>query len=659
MRPAFAAFSAAFSIVVAVLPGFARAQDAVIITATRFADSRGELPVGVTLITADDLRKSASSNLAEILAQFGLLHIRDNAGTPNPQLDLRGFGATGDQNTLVLLDGVRISENEQLPAQLSRIPLESVERIEILRGGGAVLYGGGASGGTVNIITRRPRAGAAGGYALARAGGYGTRELRAGVARHGEVLGLSVALSDEDTKGYRRNNRFQQTNLAGSLEAHGGNGRAHLRFGYEEQSLRLAGALTEAQIAADPRQTLTPEDTSRREGGQLVLGGAWRQGRSELSADLAWRDKRASAFFALFGGFYTDTRAESWSFTPRAKFAFDALGRAQEVVLGAEFEHWDYATRSAASPATIGTPFSQRIGALSNAALYAQASLWAGPATRLVAGARAQRNRDRLAEQVFPMDERSAKRTLQAYELAARHAFGDRWWGYARAGRSYRLANFDDNACFFPPCAERLLEPQTANSGELGVEYERAGLRARAALYAMRLRDEIYFSPLVFANINLAPTERRGLELEARWRALPRLELNAALALIEARFRSGSYGGVDVSGKDVPLVPKAVASAAASWQFAARSRANASLRWVGGQRYDNDQANTFSRLQPGYALAGLKLEHRVGRMELALEASNLFDRKYYSYGVWNFGDSFSAFPAPGRAFYGTLAWRLD
>jgi len=645
--------------VLAVPAAHAQAEDAVIITATRFPDARRELPIGVTVITADDLRRSASSNLAEILAQSGLLQIRDNAGTPNAQIDLRGFGATGDQNTLVLLDGVRISENEQLPAQLSRIPLEAIERIEILRGGGAVLYGGGASGGTINVITRRPRTGATSGYALGRAGGYGTRELRAGLARHGDRLGLSLALSDEDSEGYRRNNRYQQTNLAGSVDAQGGDARAYLRFGYEEQRLRLPGSLTEAQIAADPRQTLTPDDYSRRHGGQVVFGGAWRSGRSELSADLAYRDRRANAFFALFGGFYTDTRAASWSFAPRAKFAFDALGRGHEIVLGADLERWDYATRSAASPAAIGTPFSQRAGELSNAALYAQGSFWAGPATRIVGGARLQRHRDRLAEQVFPSDDRSARRTLQAYELAARHGFGNGWWGYARAGRSFRVANFDDNACFFPPCAERLLEPQTARAAELGAEYERAGLRARAALYAMRLRNEIYFSPLVFANINLSPTQRRGLELEVAWRAAPALELNAALALLEARFRSGTYAGVDVSGRDVPLVPKAIASAAASWQFAPRSRANASLRWVGGQRYDNDQANTFSRLQPGYALAGFKLEHRVGRLELALELSNLFDRKYYSYGVWNFADSFSAFPAPGRALYGTLAWRLD
>jgi iron complex outermembrane receptor protein len=105
--------------------GLCHAQDdTIVITATRFADSKRDLPVGVTVITADDIRNSASSNLGDILAQFGLLQIRDLAGTQNPQLDLRGFGITGDQNTLVLLDGLRITESDFESAQLSAIPLD-------------------------------------------------------------------------------------------------------------------------------------------------------------------------------------------------------------------------------------------------------------------------------------------------------------------------------------------------------------------------------------------------------------------------------------------------------------------------------------------------------------------------------------------------------
>lgn len=653
-----------FALIAAVLAAFAlpvaaQNEDAVVVTATRFADSKRDLAVGVSVISAEDIRTSASTNLADILAQFGLLHIRDNAGSPNQQLDLRGFGITGSENTLVLVDGVRLSENELVAPQLSAIPIDSIERIEILRGSGAVLYGGGATGGTINIITRGAPAGQRRGFALGRFGGWGTQEFRAGYSTQGEILGFSLALSDEDTRGYRRNNRFQQTNVSGALEARLGSGRAWLRFGFDDQRQGLPGALSEAQIAADPRQSFNPGDYGERNGGHLVLGSTVKSGRHEFSADLAFRKKHADAF--LFNNtFFVDTKAQYWSFTPRAKLGFDAFGRAHELVAGMDFDRWEYGTASAGSPQTINNPFSRRIGEQSNQAIYGQLNYWLGGATRLVFGSRVQRNEDRLEETVSPPDDRRETRTLKAHDLALRHRIASGWSAYAKLDRSFRVANFDDNACFFPPCAAALLKPQTADSGEVGIEFERRSLRGRAAFYDMRLDNEIYFSPLTFSTINLSPTMRRGLELEAGWRALQSLELRAALALQRSRFRSGVYGGVDVSGKEVPLVPEALFTAGGSWNFAAASRLNANLRYVGPQRYDNDQANTFPRKQPAYGLLDLKLEHRIERVHVAFELRNLLDKRYYSYGIRNgAGTTFSAFPAPGRAAYVSIAYRLD
>jgi len=624
-------------------------DDAVVITATRFQDSKRDLPVGVTVITADDLRKSASSSLPEILAQFGLIHIRDNTGTPNQQVDLRGFGITGDQNTLVLVDGLRISENELTSAQLNAIALESIERIEIVRGSGAVLYGGGATGGTINIITRRAQPGTVRGYGLARFGGYGTAEGRAGYGRTGEVGGFSLDASNEDTNGYRRNNHFRQTNLAGTLEAHGDRARAYLRFAAADQSLGLPGALTEAQILADSRQASTPGNKSDRQDGTLTLGGAWNAGRHDLAADLSYRNKNASALF--LPAFFIDTNVNVWSFVPRAKLRFDVFGRAHDVTLGADWERWDYDNRNATSASTVSTPFSHRTGEQTNRALYAQANLWAADRTRLVLGGRVQRSEERLTELLFPPDDRRATHTLEAYEAALRQGLGAGWSGYAKYGTSFRLANFDENACFAPPCAATLLDPQKARTAELGVEYERGALRGRVALYEKRLENEIYFSPAVFANINLPPTQRRGAELEGSWRATPALEWRGSLALLEAKFRA--------TGKDVPLVPDAIATAGMSWSFAARSRLNLNARYVGKQRYDNDQDNVFARRMPAYGLLDAKLEHRIDRLNVALEARNLLDKKYYSYGLWDGANSFLAYPQAGRAVYLSLAYRLD
>lgn len=635
-------------------------DDAVVITATRFPDTKRDLPVGVTVITADDIRNSASSNLGDILAQFGLLHIRDLSGTQNPQIDLRGFGATGDQNTLVLLDGLRISENEVVPAQLSSIPLDSIERIEIVRGSGAVQYGGGATGGTVNIITRRGMPGEARAHALARAGGYGTVEGRASFDRYGDTFGGGLVGSYEDTDGYRRNSRYRQRNLAGRIDGDFGGARTYARLALDEQKQRLPGSLTEAQIAQDPRQTDTPDDWQEREGANLAFGGTKQLGRHELSADLGYRTKHSRfAAVTAFGAFQGDTDVDEWAFAPRARLGLDALGRRHDLIVGADFRHWSYANASTFG----GSPSGRLTSEQSNAALYAQLSAWVAARTRLVLGARRQHLAQRLTTLFPASQENTESRGLEAYEAALRQGFGAGWSAYAKYGKSFRVATFDENACFFPPCGTPLLEPQTARGAELGVEYESRRVRARASAYQIDLENEIYFSPLVNApfgaNVNLSPTRRRGLELESAWHATQTLDLRVALAFMQATFRSGAYGGVDVSGNDIPLVPRVLATAGLAWSYASRSRASVNARYVGEQRFDNDQANVFPLKQPAYGLVDVKIEHALApAWRLALEIRNLLDERYFSYGAVT-GTTFKALPEPGRAAYLSLEWRMD
>src|SRR6185436_7701412 len=125
----------------------------------------------------------------------------------------RGFGIFGDQNTLVLLDGVRISEYEQTPVNWAAIPLDAIERIEILRGSGAVLYGSGATGGTINIITKGPRAGERSATLYGGAGSFDTYEARAALNVAGENAGLRANAAHYESDNYRDNNRVRIDNL--------------------------------------------------------------------------------------------------------------------------------------------------------------------------------------------------------------------------------------------------------------------------------------------------------------------------------------------------------------------------------------------------------------------------------------------------------------
>ena len=191
--------------------------DGVVITATRFPERALGTAIGTRVITAADIARSAARTLPEIIGQLGGVHIRDASGSPNQQLDLRGFGITGDQNTLVLLDGVRLSPIDLSSPNLSSIPLEAIERIEILAGGGGVAYGGGTTGGTINIVTRGVQPGTQSGSVFAGGGSLATYDLRGNASASDDRLGLAMYANAYKTNNYRDNNRFDQLNVLGDL----------------------------------------------------------------------------------------------------------------------------------------------------------------------------------------------------------------------------------------------------------------------------------------------------------------------------------------------------------------------------------------------------------------------------------------------------------
>lgn len=651
------------------VPAVALAQSdeepAVVVTATRFAAPALETPIGVQVITAADIRELGASSVAEVLDKLGDVHTRINfLGTPDAPLDLRGFGVTGDQNTLVLLDGQRVSENELASARLSGIPLDAIERIEILRGAGAVLYGGGATAGTIHIITKPAGAAApATGTLHAGAGSHATRELRASGAVSGDAFGLALHASHQDSDNYRANNAASQDNASGEWRLAGDGASLALRFGAERQRSRLPGARSEAQLASDRRGTATPNDHAQLDGWQLGLTGERTSGALTLAADLGLRAKDSRSHFEFTGGsFDSELDSRVASVSPRLKWAAAPGGMDNVLIAGLDFSDWDYTNDSVLAFFGFPTP-TRETATQRNQALYVQDHLQLSPATRLAAGWRHERVRISTGEALTPIPRRVKTDGLNAFDLSVRQRLRPGLVAVARIGRSFRVANVDENRCFFPPCAD-LLEPQKSRDREIALEYRRSGARVRAALFDIALANELHFVPLVGfggQNINLSPTRRRGLELDAGFRLHRTLEVSARYALTDARFRTGSYGGVDVSGNEVPLVARRRAGATLGWQAGAHTRLLLAVSHVGTQRYDNDQANRFRKM-PAYTTADVKLSHEIGKLRLAAAVNNLFDRKYYSYAIVDSPTTpttFNAYPERERSVLVSAELRFD
>ena len=652
----------------------------VVVTATRFRDHYVDKPVNVTVITAEDIRQSAAKTVPDLLSEQAGIAIHDfygnNAATT--MADLRGFGITGAQNTLILVDGRRAADIDLSGVQWSAVPLVAIERIEIVRGGGAVMYGDGATAGVINIITKSPTTMGTGITVQGKAGAYATIETQVNANYFGNRSGFNVSASNYESDGYRVNNRNRQSNALADFRVLTEGGDLALKLGADRQGIRLPGASQVQpsagvnQLETDRREAQTPLDYAQRDGNRASVD--WRQdtGFGEFNIGAGYRDKKQTSYFD-FGGFpdYRIADLDVWSFTPRVRIAQPLFGQANTLVAGFDWHRWNYRLRRSDAVANIGQPFNTVAAMQENAAFYLHNTTRVGERTTLNAGVRRERFRIDASD-VFDSaapggafgsgaPAGTQRETGYAYELGVRYQLFPAMALIGKTGRSYRFANVDEiyeTSTSFTNQFQ-FLRPQTARNHELGVEAKMTRGRLRATLFTIDVNDEIHLDPFTggTGNTNLPPSRRRGLELEGKWSAWKTLVLGAAYTYTDARFQQGVFTGGGgflanqvIAGKAVPLVPRHKLNVNASWVMGPQTRLNALLAYVGEQHMDNDEANTLGVKIPAYTVADLKLVHHSGAWTLSGAVNNLFNEKYYNYAVRSglVPDRYNAYPLPER-----------
>ena len=679
----FVIFSVALSTAV---PGYAQQRrpvtiaDEVVVTATRFKDRYVDTPVNVSIITAEDIRNSAAKTLPDLLSEQAGITIHDffgnNAATTT--VDLRGFGVTGGQNTLILLDGRRIGDIDLSGMQWSAIPFAAIDRIEIVRGSGAVLYGDGASSGVINIITKSPAAGASTAQVTARAGSYNTLEAQLNANHAGERAGINFTASNFDSDGYRANNHNRQSNALASLQWLTDGGDIAFKASADNQGIRLPGARMVQPSAGinllenDRRGAATPMDYAQRSGNQMTLDWRHRVAFGEFVIGGGYREKMQTSYFD-FGGFpdYRVIDLHVWSFTPRVRIAQPLFGKDNTLVIGYDEYRWDYRLRRSISTVAISQPFNTVTATQENRALYAHDTIRLGERATLAAGWRSERfkiNANDVFDPTAPggafgsgAPPNSQSESVYAYELGVRYQTAPALALIGKLGRSYRIANVDESYETTPAFTAQFqfLRPQINRSTEFGAELKDARGRLRATLFNIDVTDEVHLDAFTtgIGNTNLPQSRRRGLEIDGRWPALKTVTLGAAYTYTDARFLEGVLPGgaftqtnVVIAGKTVPLVPRHKANFSASWVPLPKTRLNAIATYVGSQFMDNDEGNTLGTSIPPYTVVDLKLVHEKGPWRLSGSVNNLLDRKYYNYAVRSqfVLDRYNAYPLPER-----------
>ncbi len=665
---------AAGALTAAGLPD-AAAQDSggqleeVVVTASRLGVG---LPgTSTTVIEAEDIARSPARTLPDLLSREAGVQSRDfySASGADSAVDIRGFGATASSNTLVLVNGRRLNDFDLAGVDWSNIPLESIERIEITRGNaGAVLYGDGAMGGVVNIVTKTAVPQGASGKVSAAYGSYQHRETNVSATHGAGDVSLSAYGTLIDAHNYRDNNELTQRNLVTEARRHTDKGQVYVNLGVDDQRLGTPGArrvtLTSTQLEPESvrRQATTPDDYSRQNGVSLTAGGTRRITKNvEAVLDAGFRIKDTEArtvsnFGPQFDS-YVDTELSTFSLTPRLNIDADLWRRPTDVTVGIDYYYSDYNSDRQLSP--DGAAYHRYDGKQHSAALYAQNTLAYSETLDLSAGGRVQSTRFTAGDLYDPSlvafpafdghrESLTDTSTDFALNVGLDYRLTDSVALFGRLARSFRAPTVDERVGSDASHKSFVLKTQTSRDAEVGTRLTFGKVEVQSSAYYMALRDELHFDPDSGVNKNFDPTRRYGVENSLDWRATETVGVKANLSYTKAEFTDGPF-----KGNTVPLVSDWTASTSLSWDMIEKYlTGTATVSYYSSQNMENDEKN-FQPEMPGYTLVDLKLGGTYNALTWSTSVNNVLDVDYYNFAVASsttYG-TYNAYPLPGRTYW--------
>jgi iron complex outermembrane recepter protein len=629
--------------------------------------SRGD-GLTVQVIDAAELERSGAQTVQEGLRRLPGLNLSDEQGN-RLQLDLtlRGFTAspvTGiPQGLSVFVDGVRVNEPAVEEVNFDLIPLEDVERIEVIRGPSAI-YGRNTLGGAINIVTRR------GGRSLeaeaeAEAGSWEQQGLRGHVSGPLGPLDGYLSAGELSERGWRVDGGARGVRAFAKLGWEREGTDVWLSYQFQRDHIQQPGSLPESLLREDPRQNYTTGDFFQPALDFLTVNA--HQGLApglSLAANGFLRilstEQFNSSLLAPDTRMFNDTRSLGVALQLDHRATLGAIRN--QATAGAE------ATRSTVhvlvrqepnarfpSPAPIaGDLHDGQVGL--GAYLQDWLQITEGPLAGL--GARAALRFDRISHDITGSASGSVAYSAWLPAAGVTWAFAPRWLASLSWSQGVRAPAFLELTCADPaaPCIGLQsgvaadptftpLRPVRSNAFEAGVAGSPIpGVTASASGFLVDLHDDIYSVSGATTNTvyfqNVGATRRQGLELTLRVRQ-GIVEAGGSYAFTLATFQDHltlgtprTSGGEQVRpGDRLPLVPEQLLDLDGRIRPLPWLSLYAGALFVGSQYFRGDEANEAPRL-PSYWLVRAGVEGLWGRWSATLRATNLLNASYQTFGTF-------------------------
>jgi iron complex outermembrane receptor protein len=614
-----------------------------------------DVPSGVTVVTARQIQESGAANVREVLERTPSFFTQSpNKGAYDAVMDIRGFnnGTGTGQRTLVLVDGRKTNSVTGSSTDWAAIPLENIERVEIVRGPAAALYGDGALAGVVNIITKKGGPGTFS-HLAAEGGAWNTFKASANVGGTYQKSLFDLFAGLESAQGYRDNSEYQGENVTARLEAPLGEAlRGFVKVGHHDDDRERPGSLSKAEIAALGRRASSPAGfpgTASRQESYLDTGLT--QGLGDLGEVSLFLNHTRSDGHADFGGFFLIEDASDISMLQLKHVVSPRLLEGATFTTGTDLSY----ERADADSGSPGSPFDESEYRRRLLGIYEHVEVRPWKVLILTASLRYDRALLDLDRDLDPLSGESLDEQ-RAFDQLSPHAGAtfrviEEVSLYAAWGRTFKYPTRDQLVGFM--ATNPRLDPERSHSYETGVRFwsGRWGF-ASVSAFRMEVKDEIYFDPTFVVdtpfgpfpgyNVNFDEVVHQGLETEVRATPWEWLELFATHTYTRAIVTDADNPAQE--GKQHPVTPRLMGTVGGTLR-AWGARLTLSGRYVGDRYLVNDFENSFDKLD-SYWVLDAKVSYTWEALTAFVAVYNAADREYFDSGGTN--GRFN--PAPERSW---------
>ena len=619
----------------------------VIYSTTGFETEMRKTASNPTVVTSKEIQQKNYKTVDQILNDIPSINIVKQG--KDSIIDLRGQGDKAKQNVQILVDGVQMNslDTSMTATPINTIAVDNIERIEVLPGGGSVLYGSGTSGGVVNIITKRGTGRTASvGFDHEK---HGSNKTNVAV---GETFGnfdINLAYTKNDREGYRDYDESDSDYFQGDIRYRISDTQ-NIGFKYSKYKAdeTYPDMLTRAQVEDDRKQsglvdgehnkTKTDKDEyvltynnklTENLDLNLVLfsqetemkinsrsyQGAMGPMKLWMTQDALFRDKKKGI---------------------KSKLRY-AYGEGSSVIFGLEYIDNDAKRKSLMNmpPMMSNVLTVNDLNKETISGFVMNNYVWGN--FEFAQGIRYERADYKVKRRssTGPGIDTTTDEDNFAYEVSANYLYSDTGKTYIRYERGFTspppalLTNRNAMGYYLND-----LKSEKYDNFEIGVSDYIGFTSLNASVFYTITKDEITSetsgsmgsSSMIIDNYNLGKTERIGFELKAE-QYIDKLTLSQSYAYINAKIKDGEVKGVDVSGNRVANVPKNKFNIGANYAFTSKFNVGGEVVYIDDVYLNNKN------------LGGKKNSHVVTNIRanynfdfgLSLHAgiNNLFDKKYY------------------------------